>query len=130
MATAQSPTTGRAFRIVQPGRVRHTARSPIVLKLFEEQDHQPGADLSPEDCRELLLLEEFLTYHVRQDGFYDVQCMMLWTEWVRTTLRETHRFPYRILEKEFRQAVTDQLSIDITHDEVRGPVYPGIRFVP
>jgi hypothetical protein len=129
MVTLQSPGTGIAFRTAQPKRFRQVGRTPVVLKQFEEQDRVPKTDIRPEHYRELMLLDDFLTRHVRHDGFCDVQCMLLWTEWVRVFLRHTHRFPDVILEEEFRQVITNHLGVGIARDTIRGPVYPGIRFV-
>lgn len=130
MATAQSPGTGIAFGIAQPRRLRKIARTHAVLTRYAEQNRLLKTDIPHDNYRELMLLDEFLTNHIQQDGLCNVQCMLLWTEWVRIFLRHTHRFPVMILEDELRQAITNHLGIEIADDDTRGPVYPGIRFVP
>jgi hypothetical protein len=97
---------------------------------FDEQFRSSGIDLSPEECYELRVFDEFLARHVQPNRVYDVQCMLLWNEWVRTLRRQIHGFPKLILEKEFLNVITEKFGVAITNDSFRGAVYPGIRFVP
>ena len=88
------------------------------------------ADLSPAEFNELSLFEEFMEQHVQQNGICDVQCMLLWSEWVRAFRRKSPGFPSLIREKEFRIAILDAFNIGIATDAFRGLVYSGIKFVP
>ena len=130
MTTVNSPGTRIASRTAEPKRFRQIATGPGPLTRFEDRTGLTGNDMSPDDLRELIFLEEFLTHHVRPDGLRDVQCMLLWSEWVRVYQKQTHRFPCVILEKEFREAITGRLGVDIAYDEILGAIYPGLRFVP
>ncbi|PKL64880.1 MAG: hypothetical protein CVV32_07350 [Methanomicrobiales archaeon HGW-Methanomicrobiales-3] len=129
MATVQSPGTGSEYRTAQPEQFRQISRSSTLLQ-SDEQDQVPKSFIEPEDYRELVLLDEFLKLHVRQDAIRNVQCMLLWTEWVRLFQRTTRRFPRVILENELRAIITRMMAVDIAHDTMRGPVYCGLRFVP
>ncbi|HII99747.1 MAG TPA: hypothetical protein HA272_10970 [Methanoregula sp.] len=129
MATVKSPGTGIEYRTAQPERFRQIARTPAVQR-FEVRDRVLKSSIEPEDYRELVLLDEFLAHHVCQDAIRNVQCMLLWTEWVRLFQRTTHRFPRVILENELRAIITGMMAVDIANDTTRGPVYCGLRFVP
>jgi len=129
MATVQSPGTGSEYRTAQPEQFPQISRSSTLLQ-SDEQDQVPKSFIEPEDYRELVLLDEFLKLHVRQDAIRNVQCMLLWTEWVRLFQRTTRRFPRVILENELRAVITRMMAVDIAHDTMRGPVYCGLRFVP
>ena len=89
-----------------------------------------GIDLSPDEFSELGAFDEFLVRHVQLNRICDVQCRLLWNEWVRTFRRETHGFPNLILEKEFSTVVMDRFGVGIADDGFRGAVYPGLRYVP
>jgi hypothetical protein len=89
-----------------------------------------GIRTSPDEGTELRIFDEFLARHVQPDGICDVQCMLLWSEWVRSFRRLTARFPGLIGEEEFRSVITDRFGLEIASDGFRGKVYPGIRFVP
>lgn len=130
MTPVQSSGAGNATSTAQPKRFLQVASAPSVLTRFEEKATLTENALTMEEYREIILLEEFLTTHVRPDALHDVQCMLLWSEWVRIFQRQTHRFPKVVLETEFREVVTNQLGINISRDELRGPVYPGLRFMP
>ena len=130
MTPALNSTTGNGSATAQPKGFLDITTAPTILTRFEERATLSGTDISPEEYREIMLLDEFLTHHVRPDGLRDVQCMLLWSEWVRSFQRKTHRFPRVVLETEFRDIVTDQLGVGITKDDHRGMVYPGLRFVP
>jgi hypothetical protein len=130
MATTYSPGTGIEFRIVQPKSFHPIPGTPGMLTRFEEEGGLTEDNITPEEYREFVVLKDFLTHHIKTDGFHDVQCMLLWSEWVRVFQRQTHRFPEVVLEKEFRNVIINQMGVDITHDSMRGAVYYGIRFVP
>lgn len=89
-----------------------------------------AAGTGPDLFRELAIFEEFLEQHVQVDEISDVQCMLLWSEWVRAFRRKRAGFPALVREKEFRSAITDTFGISVATDGFRGPVYAGIRFVP
>lgn len=130
MVTVQSSGSGIAFRTIEPKRFRQIAGIPGVLTHIDRKTDLTEDTISPEEYRELRVLDEFLTHHIQTDGLRNVQCMLLWSEWVRAFQRTTHKFPKVILEKQFREVITSHLGIDIAHDDYRGAVYPGIRFVP
>ena len=130
MTTVQSPVNRIASRTVEPNRFRQITKGPGALARFTDRAEITGSDTSPENLHELNVLNEFLERHVRPDGLRDVQCMLLWSEWVRVCQRQIHRFPRVILEQQFREAITDRLGVDVILDEVRGAIYPGLRFVP
>jgi hypothetical protein len=147
MSSTKSSGAGIAFSTSLPDRLAHAAAGPLnagdcLSPVFGVQpDHglQPGSagpcppsldDLSPEDFREIDVFEEFLDDHVKENAICDVQCMLLWSEWVRTFRRKNSGFPRLIREKEFRSAVTDTFGVGIMTDGGRGPVYAGLKFVP
>lgn len=101
-----------------------------ALNEFGEQFRSAGIDISREELHELRVFDEFLAYHVQPNGICDVQCTLLWNEWVRTFRRQVHAFPKLILEKEFRSVILDKFGTDVAHDDFRGAIYNGIRFVP
>lgn len=130
MTTVQSSGTGIASRTAEPRQLRRMKERTGILPPDEDCTGMLRNATSPDGLHELVLLEEFLTRHIRQDGLRSVQCMLLWTEWVRTCARQTRRFPRIVLEAAFRQAVSERIGCDIAHDDDRGAVWPGIRFVP
>jgi hypothetical protein len=89
-----------------------------------------GISIDPSEAEELRIFREFLELHVQENGICDVQCMLLWSEWVRAFRREAPGFPNLIREKEFRGVIADTYGVGISHDDFRGAVYPGIRYVP
>jgi hypothetical protein len=89
-----------------------------------------GIGITPDEITELRIFDEFLTLHVQPNRIRDVQCKLLWNEWVRSFRRQTHGFPNLILEKEFNSVVLDRFSVGIADDGFRGAVYPGIRYIP
>jgi hypothetical protein len=101
-----------------------------ILNQFIEQIPREGIDISAEEFNEILILDEFLSGHVMENRTCDVQCMLLWSEWVRTFRRNIPGFPNIIREKEFRSLITDMYDVGIGDDGFRGDVYPGLRFVP
>lgn len=101
-----------------------------MLNRFSEQFQTNNIGITLEELNELRVFDEFLTHHVHQIRICDVQCMLLWNEWVRTLRRQSNGFPKLILEKEFRSVITDRFGIAVAKDGSRGDVYPGLRFVP
>jgi hypothetical protein len=101
-----------------------------ILNRFNERYQSGGFDISRKEFSELRVFYEFLLHHVQPSRICDVQCMRLWTEWVRTFQRQTNDFPKQVLEKEFRNAIRDIFAVTIARDGSRGTVYPGLRFVP
>jgi hypothetical protein len=104
--------------------------SPGMLSFPGEQFRSIGIEVSPEEAHELEVFDDFLARHVQPDGAWDVQCMLLWNEWVRNFRRRVSGFPILIREKEFRSVIADRFGVGIASDGFRGAVYPGIRFVP
>ncbi|MFA4850250.1 MAG: hypothetical protein WC626_11045 [Methanoregula sp.] len=97
---------------------------------YGERFQLSGINFSPEEMHELGIFNEFLSHHVLKNKISDVQCILLWNEWVRTFLRQTHEFPKLILENEFRTVVEEHLGAGIVNEDFRGAVYTGIKFVP
>ncbi|MEI7856915.1 MAG: hypothetical protein WCH85_05350 [Methanomicrobiales archaeon] len=104
--------------------------TPGMLSQFGEQFRLTGIDITPDEINELRVFDEYLANHVQPNGFFNVQCMLLWNEWVRTFRRQTHGFPKLIREKEFRSVITDKFGVEICTERCRGAVYPGLRFMP
>ena len=101
-----------------------------MLNQFSEKFRLTGIDTSIENEQELKVLEQFLNSHVQANRICDVQCMMLWSEWVRAFQRHTSKYPTQILEKEFRNVITDNYGIKVANYSARGAVFSGIKFVP
>jgi hypothetical protein len=97
---------------------------------FLEQFRSTGIEVTPEELSEIRIFDEFLSSHVQPNGICDVQCMLLWSEWVRTFRRTTHRFPQLILENEFPRLVTDMYGTRIAEEGFRGNVFQGIKYIP
>jgi hypothetical protein len=72
---------------------------------------------------------EFLEFHVIEDPDWDVQRMLLWTEWVRFYLKKNRCFPEKVHEKKFDELITTEFDISIGFDTFRGPLYVGLKFV-
>lgn len=147
MSVMQSSGTSIAFRTPRPEQFHQTAGrsrragdrlSPAfmdkadneMLNRFGEQFQLTGIDFSREEFHELKVFDEYLARHVQPNGICNVQCMLLWNEWVRTYRREVHGFPTLILEKEFRNVINDKFGTGIAYDEYRGAIFPGVKFVP
>jgi hypothetical protein len=94
-----------------------------------EKSNETGVDVNPAELNEFRNFHAFISSHVQPTNMCDTPCMLLWAEWVRFCLKETHAFPRLILEKEFRDLVVNQLGFTVMEDEARGQVYPGVRFV-
>jgi hypothetical protein len=78
---------------------------------------------------EFTTFREFLDHHVMMDPEWDVQRMLLWTEWVRFYLKKNKRFPEAVREKKFDELITTEFEVAIAFDTFRGPLYVGIKFV-
>jgi len=101
-----------------------------MLNRFGEQFRLSMSDVSESEIRELRVFDEFLANHVQPTMVCDVQCMLLWSEWVRSFRHRIKGFPQLIQEKEFRTVIMDKYGVGVADDGFRGAVYPGIRFVP
>ncbi len=148
MSTTKSPGAGIVYMTPQPRQFRQIASrmgnmrdnlspgfmettKPDLLDQFAEKFRSTGIDIGSEEFSELKVLEEFLGSHVLANRTCDVQCMMLWSEWVRTVRHQTPGYPKLILEKVFREVITDNYGIKVAnYNGFRGPVYSGIKFVP
>ncbi len=138
MSTTKTAETGIAFRSLtgefpRAGGISINGSSSGISPAFTGQfsDVFPGeTSLNADDLNELKMFSEFLEEHVQLNGCFDVQCMLLWNEWVRTFRRHASGFPGLIREKEFRSAMTEGLGAAVATDGWRGAVYLGLRFVP
>jgi len=147
MSATQSQGTCIAFRTPRQKQIYQTVSRPVsagsslspavmdttnleMLNRFGEQFQVTGIGINPEEVHELRVLDEFLARHVQPNGIYDVQCMLLWSEWVRTFRSQIRGFPQLIRENEFRSVITEKFGLAIAENGFRGAVYPGIRFVP
>jgi hypothetical protein len=101
-----------------------------MLDRFGELERLTGITLGSDEANELRVFDEFLERHVQPNRVCDVQCMLLWSEWVRTFRRHTRGFPSLIRENEFRSVIMEMFGVGISNDTIRGSVYPGLRFVP
>ncbi|MFY9801303.1 MAG: hypothetical protein WAK10_08655 [Methanoregula sp.] len=147
MSATQSAGTCIAFRTPRPEQIPRSKGRTLsagdnispeftdktnleMLDRFGEQFRLNGIDVSQEEIYELRVFDQFLAHHVQPNGIYNVQCMLLWSEWVRAFRHQIEGFPKLIREKEFHCAITDKFGIGIVADGLRGKVFPGIRFVP
>lgn len=75
--------------------------------------------------------EEFLARHVTGGKECAVQCMLLWTEWLRFHMRTKGKrdFPEKIRLAEFNERIHQKFEPALAFDESRGPLYVGIKFV-
>jgi len=145
-AKTKSSGTGIAFRTSRPGPIRTIAGIPVstgeglspvftnpgnldVLNRFGEKFRSTGVDIGPGEVHELEVFDYFLENHVQPNRICDVQCMLLWNEWIRHFRSHVSGFPKLIHEKEFRGVITDRFNIEILNNGARGLIYPGIKFV-
>jgi len=105
------------------------SKSPGVVNRFGKKVRLTGMEVCPDDGGELRVLNDFMECHVQKNRICDVQCMLLWNEWIRSFRSRGLGFPERIRENEFRGAVTDTFGVEIANYGSRGPVYSGIKFV-
>jgi len=146
MSTTQSPGTCIACTTTQSEQFHQAAGRPVspgnylplyfgeensgMADRFSEKFQSAGIDISAEEFEELRVFNEYLEYHVQRNMICNVQCMLLWNEWVRTFRRQVHGFPKLIREKEFRDVIMDTFGIDIVNDTSRGAIYPGLKYIP
>ncbi len=126
MTTVQSAEQVSDFGTVQPLFPRMGEMPDRYREIFRMN----GIDLSVAEANELILLEEFLSRHVEAGENGDVQCMLLWNEWVRAFKHRTADFPNLIREREFRSVITGKFGTGVASDGWRGAIYPGVRYVP
>ena len=86
-------------------------------------------DVSLDEIKELTAFQEFLADHVRHNAICDVQCMLMWAEWVRFHKKQTREFPKLLLEKQFKNLLVNLFDLTILEDGSRGHIYSGIQFV-
>ena len=86
-------------------------------------------DVSLDEIRELTAFQEFLANHVRPNAICDVQCMLMWAEWVRFHKKQTREFPKLLLEKQFKNLLVNLFDLSILEDGPRGHIYSGIQFI-
>jgi hypothetical protein len=101
-----------------------------MLDRFGEKFRLAGIECNPSGFHELQVFDVFLADHVQPDRISSVQCMLLWSEWVRTFQDQVPGFPNVIHEKEFRTVIMDKFGVEIANDDERGKIYTGLRFVP
>ena len=136
MSATNSQATCIAIRTLRPEQFHQTA-GDFLSQAFPDKAgtgmpgrvgdrfRSAGIDISPEESSELDIFDEFLASHVQPNRICDVQCMLLWSEWVRTFRRRAPGFPNLIRENEFRSVITDTFGIEIADDGFRGKVYPA-----
>jgi hypothetical protein len=144
MSLTKTAGTGTDFRTLRTGQFPRIAGMPVnggdspafatagpgAADQLGRQFRMTGIELSADELDELNIFKEFLEGHVQSSMTWDVQCMLLWNEWVRTFRRQKSGFPGLIREQEFRTAITGRFGVGITTDGWRGLVYSGLRFVP
>ena len=113
-------------KIIRFERFRPVSKVEELEKTYSDS----GLEVSPEELGELKTFREFLVRHIKPSTIRDVQCMLLWAEWVRFYKRQTKKVPDLILEKEFRDLILSQFGCAIAEDQVRGFVYPGVKYIP
>jgi hypothetical protein len=112
------------------GIARFTGYPDTLAGDLEKNCNNMGIAVSSEELDELKTFREFLSRHVKPNAICDVQCMLLWAEWVRFYKKQTRKIPDLILEKEFRNLITNHFDLPVTEDGFRGYIYPGIKYVP
>ena len=142
MSAMKSAEVSKTFGINQPYEFPHRVLqkpSHTGISLFEDTSETReleknytdlGIEISPEELDELKTFEDFLSLHLKPSAICDVQCMLLWAEWVRFYRRERKKVPELILEKEFRNLIINRFDLSIGEDGFRGYIYPGIKYVP
>jgi len=125
------PNTGQAFPAAPRNGMPSLPSGGLETNLnADDLFRSNGITLSDREAAELECLREFLERHVQSHSAWDVQCMLLWSEWVRVFRRRFSAFPELIREQEFRTVITDTFNTSISRDGVRGWVYNGTRYVP
>ncbi|WML66742.1 MAG: hypothetical protein METHP_00195 [Methanoregula sp. SKADARSKE-2] len=140
------PIPCRSAPLSAGGGSRHTNRSATAAISQAARPGRGATKILDSTCAydtcvdELSTFEEFTRRHIQPDPDRSVQCMLLWTEWVRFYLKRSRSFPEKVLEKAFFTMVSDRFETDfftmvsdrfeteIACYDRRGPVYLGIRF--
>ena len=137
MSAMKSAEISKTFGINQPYEFPgHVMQKPsetgvtAEVRELEKNYTDLGIKVSPEELDELKTFEDFLSLHLRPNAICDVQCMLLWSEWVRFNRKERKKVPELILEKEFRNLIMNRYDLSIGEDGFRGYIYPGIKYVP
>jgi len=80
---------------------------------------------------ELSAFGNFVERHVRKEKECDVQCMLLWSEWLRFSMKAKGRreFPEVIHLEEFNRRIHETFAPDLAWHDYFGPLYVGIKFV-
>lgn len=120
--TLQKPSSAGMSRVAGYPEMPDTA--------LEQKCSDLGLNVSCEELTELKTFQEFLSKHIKPNAICDVQCMLLWAEWVRFYRKQTRKIPGLILEKEFRDLVVNKYGLSVMEDGFRGYIYPGIKYVP
>jgi len=103
---------------------------PDTLSRFGEEVQTAEMEGDPCEFHELRVFHSFLKDHVQLNSTRSVQCMLLWSEWVRDFRRRTSGFPNLVREKEFSMVIMDTFGVAIADNDSRGKIYPGITYVP
>jgi hypothetical protein len=147
MLSTKAAETSTAYRSLRPGQFSPAAKIPgstgnglSPAYSFTADESSAGwfndllsageTNLTPDEFNELKIFGEFLSKHVQLNRSCDVQCMLLWSEWVRMFRRQVSGFPDLVREREFRAMITGTFSVGIATDGKRGAVYPGLKFFP
>jgi hypothetical protein len=121
MNVLQKPTSTGIARFGYPD---------IADRDLERNCNNLGIKVSSEELNELKTFQEFLSRHIKPNAICDVQCMLLWAEWIRFYKKQTRKIPDLILEKEFRNLIINRFDLSVTEDDFRGYIYPGIKYIP
>ena len=141
MSAMKSAEISKTFGINQPYEFpRHVLLKPsdTGVTLFEDTKTRDiernyanlGIEISPDELDELKTFENFLSLHIKPNAICDVQCMLLWAEWIRFYRKQRRKVPELILEKEFRDLIINQFDLSVGEDGFRGYIYPGIQYMP
>lgn len=101
-----------------------------LMNSFASRFALDGTDITEEELMELQLFDEYLSGHVQYNEICTVQCMLLWSEWVRTFRRKVHGFPKLIREPEFHKVILDKYGVVVADEGFRGRVFAGLQFIP
>jgi hypothetical protein len=145
MSMTKAQESYSAYRMPQKDRIsdefRYLSRSITLSPIASDEDNRrplnrvagpfalDGTDISREELTELQIFDEYLAGHVQQNGICTVQCMLLWSEWVRTFRRKTHGFPKLIREQEFNKVIQDRYGVVVGDEGFRGRVFEGLQFI-
>jgi hypothetical protein len=147
MSSTKAAETSTAYRSLRPGQFSPAEEIPgsagnDLPRAYTSTAGESSAgrfndfltagetDFTPDEFNELKIFGEFLSKHVQLNRSCDVQCMLLWSEWVRMFRRQVSGFPDLVREREFRAMITGTFGVGIATDGMRGAVYPGLKFFP